>query len=126
MTILQGTYVFGSIELYSNMVLNISSGAILKASNDQSLYPVQDPLPSYCEARDKIAASKAQTFRAFIYAEDVTNVEVTGKGIVDGQGELWWTLSKEELPWERPRLMQFKYASNIKLNNLGTSLNNNY
>jgi len=132
------------------MILNISAGAVLVASNDQSLYPVQDPLPSYCEARDKIAASKAHTYRAFIYAEDAMNIEVAGGGVVDGQGrvdqkhrfsaesglqlnyqefwttqakgQLWWKLPKEELPWERPRLMQFRSTKNVKLSNLGTSL----
>ena len=65
---------------------------------------------------------KDATYRAFLYAYNVTNIEITGGGKVDGQGANWWTLTQDELAWERPRLFQFQYATNIKLHNLGNWL----
>lgn len=117
-TFTAGTYEFGSIQLHSRMEVRIDEGATLLASADQSLYPVQEPYPSYCEARDGKSASKEKLFRPFIYAENVTDVVVTGSGTVDGQGEKWWNLPAQELPWERPRLIQFKYSSNIEVGHL--------
>lgn len=42
-----------------------------------------------------------------ILAYNVSNLEITGNGIVDGQGSFWWAARKrKELKFGRPRLVE--------------------
>jgi polygalacturonase len=62
-----GRYLTGSIHLQSNVTLQLEEGAVLVGSLNPFDY-------------DK------KIFMALIFAYDVTNVGLTGKGVIDGQG----------------------------------------
>ena len=81
-----GTFFTGPITLKSNVNLHVSEGATLKFSTDQSLY-----FPGVITRWEGIDCYNA---RPLIYAYGETNIAITGKGTIDGQGskEAWWPM----------------------------------
>ncbi len=76
-----GRYLTGSIELQSNMTLQLEAGAELLYSGN----PADSPLvPSRWES------TNAYTHAPLIYANGRDNVAVTGRGTLNGQGANWW------------------------------------
>ena len=63
-----GDYTSGTIHLHDNVRLYLESGATLFASRDKGAY-------------DK---------RALIYGENLNNITIEGRGIIDGQAEFIW------------------------------------
>lgn len=82
----KGTFYTGPITLKSNVNLHIEEGAQLKFSTDQSLY-----FPAVITRWEGIDCYNA---RPLIYAYGETNIAITGKGTIDGQGsnENWWAM----------------------------------
>ena len=82
----QGTFYTGPLTLKSNVNLHISEGAILKFSTDQSLY-----FPGVITRWEGIDCYNA---RPLIYAYGESNIAITGRGTIDGQGsnETWWSM----------------------------------
>ena len=80
----QGIFYTGPITLKSNVNLHLEEGAVLKFSTDQSLY-----FPAVLSRWEGIDCYNA---RPLIYAYGETNIALTGKGTIDGQGtrENWW------------------------------------
>jgi hypothetical protein len=76
-----GRYLTGSIELQSNMTLQLEPGSELLYSGN----PADSPLvPSRWES------TNAYTHAPLIYANGKDNVAVTGRGVINGQGANWW------------------------------------
>lgn len=74
----QGVWLSGPLSLKSNVVLNIMEGATLKADNRN---------------KDFVAAyigKETQEKEAFLLANQVENVIITGKGTIDGSGDIYW------------------------------------
>ncbi|MCD7901343.1 MAG: glycoside hydrolase family 28 protein [Bacteroides sp.] len=80
----KGTFFTGPITLKSNVNLHLEEGASLKFSTDQSLY-----YPAVITRWEGVDCYNA---RPLIYAYGETNIALTGKGVIDGQGsnEAWW------------------------------------
>jgi len=106
-----GTFYTGPLTLKSNVNLYLEEGAILKFSTKKNLY-----LPSVLTRWE---GNDCYNYHPLIYAYGETNIAITGKGHIDGQGsnESWWSLCgstrfgwKSGLPSQsktgRPRLMQ--------------------
>lgn len=74
-----GRYPTGAIQLHSNMELRLEPGAVIQGSGDPKDYPLRK---SVWGGPDEISS--------LIYGEDLENVSITGPGIIDGQGEVWW------------------------------------
>jgi len=83
----KGTFYTGPITLKSNVNLHLEEGATLKFSTDQKLY-----FPAVLTRWEGIDCWNAHPL---IYAYGETNIAITGKGIIDGQGanENWWRMS---------------------------------
>lgn len=79
-----GTFYTGPITLKSNVNLHIEEGATLKFLTDQSLY-----FPAVITRWEGIDCYNAHPL---IYAYGETNIAITGKGVLDGQGsnDTWW------------------------------------
>jgi polygalacturonase len=76
-----GRYLTGSIQLESNLTLNLDAGATLLYSGD----PADSPLvPSRWED------TTAFTHAPLIYANGKENIAIVGRGTLDGQGRNWW------------------------------------
>lgn len=125
-----GKYLTGAIKLKSNIDLHLDSGATLLGSQDPGDYPVY-PSPWPGGSRE---------ISSLIYGDGLTNVSLTGRGTIDGQGQAWWTrqwlmfpkrgapvpaLSEEERRAEvakisngRPRLMTLLNCRNVLIEGL--------
>lgn len=74
-----GTYKSGTLLMKDNVELHLEIGARLVASISLKDFPVQ-PQPSYRSQKDPGG------WRALIYANEVTNIAITGSGTIDGNG----------------------------------------
>ena len=83
-----GLWLTGPIVLKSNVNLNLAQGATLLFTADKSQYPlVKANWEGYPQMRNQSPIS----------AEGVTNIAITGKGIIDGNGDAWRAVKKEKL-----------------------------
>ncbi|WP_207493715.1 glycoside hydrolase family 28 protein [Aridibaculum aurantiacum] len=82
-----GLWLTGPIELKSNIDLNVERGGIILFTKDLTQYPIIK------------ASSSSSTFTPAspIYGYDLTNVAITGQGIIDGSGEAWRPVKKSKL-----------------------------
>lgn len=82
----KGTFYTGPITMKSNVNLYLEEDAILKFSTDQDLY-----FPAVLTRWEGIDCYNAHPL---IYAYGETNIAITGKGTLDGQGsnETWWPM----------------------------------
>lgn len=76
-----GTYMISSLFVKSNVELRIDEGVVLKAIQNDALYP---------EIDTRIAGIEMKWPAALINVKGQKNVRITGKGIIDGNGEYWW------------------------------------
>lgn len=75
-----GVYVSGTILLKDNVNLKVEEGATLLGSINPNDYPIVEPF---------IDATGQFRGQCFVGAIDVVNVSITGKGTINGQGEMF-------------------------------------
>jgi hypothetical protein len=86
-----GTFVSGTIQLFSNIELRLEQGAILKGSNKVS---------DYFLGGKKVG---------LIYAENSANISITGEGNIDGNGDAfmdsshYWGLDSASVSFTRQK-----------------------
>ena len=85
-----GTYLTGPIHLKSNITLFVDAGTVLKFSSD-----FDDYLPM---VRSRWEGTEVVNFSPLIYGDKVENVAITGRGLIDGNGEPWWKMYRELKP----------------------------
>lgn len=90
-----GAFVSGSIFLKSNVDFHLMSGAVLRGSADLADYA---PL----NAQGHGYHIQGWLYAALLTGCNCTNVSITGTGIVDGHGEVWWK--------EKDRVSDFEAA----------------
>ena len=93
-----GVWLTGPIELKSNINLHLEVGAIIQFSGDDALYPII-----------KSSFEGLETFRCKspLSANDATNIAVTGKGVIDGNGQFW-------RPVKRAKVTDSQWAEILK------------
>lgn len=79
----EGTYLSGALFVKSNVELNLGEKVILRAIQDNSHYP---------RRWTRIAGVEMEWPAALINVYKEKNVSITGKGIIDGNGEYWWNM----------------------------------
>ncbi len=101
-----GRYLTGSFELKSNVILELNEGAVLVGVS--SIY-------DYCGLKGT---------KALITANGQQNIGITGKGMIDGQGEALLNsikkqvqkgYVKEDIVKEGPLLIYFNSCSNVSI-----------
>jgi polygalacturonase len=75
-----GKFLTGPLKLASNMNFKVDDGATLLLSDDTSLYSVKHTPHEQTNGR----------YQNCIEARDVHDLELSGSGTIDGQGEKWW------------------------------------
>jgi DNA sulfur modification protein DndE len=83
-----GFWVSGPIELKSNVNLHIAEGAVLQFSDNTGVYPL---VRTNWEGLDAIRAQSP------IYAKNIENAAITGKGVIDGAGQAWRPVKKNKM-----------------------------
>jgi polygalacturonase len=115
-----GTYLTGSLFLPSTLEFRVPEGVTLIGSQH---------LADYKQLPTRIAGIEMTWPAALINVRDAQNVTITGHGTIDGDGPIWWKsywdlragYEPRGLRWasdydaQRPRLMLFQNASNVKL-----------
>ena len=100
-----GKYVTGSIFLRDNITLFVDAGAVLLGSQNIADYPI---VTMRWEGVTK------PTHAPLITGDGLKNIAVTGRGIIDGRGEMWWKLHRAKtLDAPRPRLISFSNCKNV-------------
>ncbi|HUI08307.1 MAG TPA: glycoside hydrolase family 28 protein [Verrucomicrobiae bacterium] len=109
-----GTYLSKPITIRgSKTTVLLEEGAELLATGQQSAF--------LKEGTDWLAAESSSDFVPFISGKRLTDVTITGKGIIDGNGGNWWGPAEEArrkkpgytLP--RPNLIVLQYCKNLRL-----------
>ena len=109
----EGTYLSKPINLKSNATLQLNEGAILKATTNHA-----DLMKT---PGDWLTAKGSGDFVPFIGGKDLINITITGKGTIDGSGQVWWGPAEEArqkksgytLP--RPNLIILTRCKNVKI-----------
>lgn len=107
-----GTFISGTLYLKSNVTLYIEAGTTLKGSDNLEHFP---SIPSNHSAYQK----SLETNKMLIYAEDVKNISILGRGTIDGNGNHW-----VEGPYgfpsfsKRPRIIHFRGCENVTIRDI--------
>ena len=110
LTVPAGVYPTGSIRLYDNMTLEIQSGAYLRFLQEEAAFPL---------ILLEFEGVAGEMHQACIFAQGAENVTVTGRGVVDGQGEYWWNKRRAgKLSHPRPYLVCFADCRHVLLENV--------
>ncbi len=115
-----GTYLSKPISLRSKTTLLLEQGAILQATTNHVDF-MRNP-------GDWLSAKSSSEFIPLIGGRNLIDVTITGKGIIDGAGDVWWGPAEEArrktpgftLP--RPRLIVLNDCKNVKVS--GVTLQN--
>ena len=88
-----------------------------------SIWPMIEPLITYGNSRD--VHGLYHQYQPFIYLNNVSNVRITGNGVIDGFGQPWWDIvtSKNEstlnlLHAGRPNLIQIVNSKLIEIDTI--------
>jgi len=98
-----GTFLSGTLYLKSHVTLYIESGATLRGSTRLEDFPVN--IPEYRSYTDYYVT------RSLIHAEKQSNITITGRGVIDGQGRTF----HEKPIKERPFLMRIIECNDVKV-----------
>ncbi len=77
----KGTYLTAPLFIRSSMRLVFEEDAELRAVTDESLYPLIDT---------RIGGISGKWYPALLNVLSANDVEISGKGILDGNGRYWW------------------------------------
>ncbi|XP_047974730.1 probable polygalacturonase [Salvia hispanica] len=111
-----GKWLTGSFGLASHFTLYVHQKAVILGSQEESDYPLIDPLPSYGTGRE----APGKRFSSLIVGTNLTDVVITGgNGTIDGQGEIWWKKFKaKQLNHTRPYLIEILHSTNLQISDL--------
>jgi len=108
-----GRYVTGTLWLHSNLTLQLDSGATLLGSQSMSDFP---------EWQSKWEGPNVKPRRAALLSgENLENVTLTGRGVIDARGQIWWDLQHKAPKGTevlRPLLFRLVDSRNIRIDGL--------
>ncbi|KAI3422978.1 uncharacterized protein J3R85_011497 [Psidium guajava] len=111
-----GVYLTETFNLTSHMTLYLAKGAVIKATQDTSNWPLIAPLPSYGRGRERPGGR----YMSFIHGDGLQDVIITGEnGTIDGQGDVWWNMWRQRtLSFTRPNLIELVNSRDIVISNV--------
>ena len=84
----QGVWLTGPIVLKSNIDLHLEVGAVIQFSGDEDLYPI---IKTSFEGLD------TRRCQSPLSANGCENIAITGKGVIDGNGQFWRPVKKGKM-----------------------------
>ncbi|MCH5378143.1 MAG: glycoside hydrolase family 28 protein, partial [Planctomycetes bacterium] len=104
----RGTFLSGTLVMKSNVSLDIEAGAVLRASRDIADYPDHTPRIVFLY--------QARFTKSLIYADRAENISLTGRGLIDGQGEHFPARPGDDK--QRPYILRFSECRNVLVRDL--------
>lgn len=125
-----GKFLTGPIFLRSNVNFHISEGATLLASENIDDYPYVD---------GRWEGIERKVYASLLTGHNLKNVSITGRGTLDGQGEVWWRAHEvtdslrdargiegrapdnppdAPLKWPRPRMINLYNCENVLIRDI--------
>jgi len=100
-----GTFMTAAIKLDSNITLHFDAGSVVKFIKDSSHYDT---------IKNRWEGSEVDVYTPLIYGIDLEDIAITGRGLLDGQGDYWWDLfNNSQLDYPRPRFISFTNCDNV-------------
>lgn len=87
----KGKWITGPFKLKNNVNLHLAKGSIIEFTKDKNLYPL---------VSGSFEGLEAIRNQSPISGDDLENIAITGFGVIDGNGEVWRSLSKAKAPDE--------------------------
>ena len=111
-----GIYLSQPLALHAKTTLQLDTGAVLQASTNQVDF-MKTP-------GDWLKAGNGGGFISFITGKDLADVTITGGGVIDGGGAVWWGEAEKArqvrpgytLP--RPNLISLDRCRNVRLEDI--------
>jgi polygalacturonase len=104
------TFLSGPITMKSNVNIYISAGAILQLMP----YGNGNGLPAGSYPNN----GTADTYNNFIYGQNLTNIEISGTGTIEGNGSAWWTAYTANNAISRPCVIRFKACHTVLIKDI--------
>ncbi|KAI3880678.1 hypothetical protein MKX03_008089 [Papaver bracteatum] len=111
-----GDWLTAPFNLTSHMTLFLAEGATILGIEDEALWPLMPPLPSYGAGREHAGPR----YGSLIHGQHLKDVVITGhNGTINGQGPSWWKKYKQKLlNYTRGPLVQIMWSSDIHISNI--------
>lgn len=112
LTVPAGTFLTGSLFFKQGVGLHLAQGAVLKGTVDCNDYPQID---TRWEGEEKVWTA------ALVNFIDMTDVDITGPGQIDGSGDAWmerYPRDSKELKIGRPRMIGIQNCRDVKVSGL--------
>ena len=118
-----GVYLTGSLFLKSRTELRVDAGVEVHGVQDLAAYPVM---------QTRIAGIEMKWPAALVNVYEQSHVKISGKGVIDGEGKIWWdkywdlrkAYDPKGLRWaadydcQRPRLIAIYKSTDVDLQDL--------
>jgi polygalacturonase len=104
-----GEFLTGALFLKDHIELHLAAGAVLKFSDQQADYFV---------VTSRWEGVAREVYASCLYAENSRHIAITGFGTIDGNGEKWWHLfrnEREKLLYPRPKLISLDGCENVSI-----------
>lgn len=113
-TVAKGVHPCGTLYLKSNVELHLDEGAELRGGGTPADYDDAIPVGEVYSYEGAVPATV--TRKAFIYAENATNIAITGKGMINGCGQQFFDRKTWAKPTHlhRPRMIMFLKCRGIR------------
>jgi len=106
-----GNYVTGTLWMRSNITLHMDSGAVLFGDGEPGAFPLWT---TKWEENSSVARHAP-----LIGGEGLTNIALTGRGLVDGRGKMWWDAFRlGQAADVRPPLVRFVDCRDVLIDGL--------
>ena len=74
-----GHYLTGAVTLRSHITLDVGPGAVILGSENPADYPLHE----------NVYGGERKSLSSLIYVDGVEDITLTGRGTIDGQGQVW-------------------------------------
>ena len=100
-----GTFLSGPITMKSNVNLYLSAGSILQLMP----YGTGNGTPAGSYPNN----GTTDSYNNFIFGQSLSNIEISGTGIIEGNGTDWWTAYNANSNISRPCMVRFKACNTV-------------
>lgn len=116
----KGIYLTGPLFLKSDITIELQEGAVILGLKDRKDYPILQGTVKGQKDEFYLGSwegCEQDIFASLITGIGVSNVNITGKGVIDGNADFdtWWYKPKEKNIAYRPRTVYINNCSNILL-----------